>query len=349
MVQRSTGSGPLRPVRNRLCRDPVQRGHGDRRWRWVGWRDGHHRRARSLRHAERATGPRARGRRRAAARDRDRRPPPDDRSARRRPCLLRRGRPSQRRPAALRPAGDDRRVRLLPLPAASRDPLPAARDAVVRGGRGDLDGRAGGLLRVDDPSPGAQAALDVDRAGDARAADGLEPRRGPGPGRRHAAHGARGAVGDRPGGEPQGVPGAARGLVARPAGGAAAGVVRRLGPCPDRRAVRARAAGLDRLHPDVRAGPGGERREPLALRPLADPLGGGRRRRDRHRVATGAVPLGLGSRGRVVGVCDAAAADLPAVDARRRRPRSIRRLNRRPVRGAVRRAGRRPDVREAPA
>ena len=47
---------------------------------------------------------------------------------------------------------------------------------------------------------GPQAALDVDRAGHARAADGLEPRRGPGPGRRHAAHGARRRRGRSPSG-----------------------------------------------------------------------------------------------------------------------------------------------------
>ena len=43
------------------------------------------------------------------ARDRDGRPPPDDGPARRRPRLLRRRRPAERRPAAVRPAGRHRR------------------------------------------------------------------------------------------------------------------------------------------------------------------------------------------------------------------------------------------------
>ena len=226
--------------------------------------------------------------------------------------------------------------------------------AVVRGGRGDLDGRAGRLLRADDPSARARRRSTWLVAGDARAADGLEPRRSARPrsssrcsrrsGRRGRSRWRRTSRCSRRCSRS----GGSAGATVRPLG-----VVRRLG----RRAliavqfVLAPQASIDFVR-TFGLGQVGERREPLALRPLADPLGGGRRRRDRRRVAARAVALGLGGRGRVVGVRDAAAADLPAVDARRRRPRSIRRLDRRPVRGAVRRAGRRPDVarrrREAP-
>ena len=120
-----------------------------------------------------------------------------DRPARRRPRLLRRRRPPQRRAAAVRPAGDDQRGRVLPLSAAARDRLPAARAAAVRGGGAIWMAFlvACFVLTIVRLGPRRRATWLVD--GDARAADRLEPRHRPGPGRRHAADGARCAVGDR--------------------------------------------------------------------------------------------------------------------------------------------------------
>ena len=67
----------------------------------------------------------------------------------------------------------------------------------------------------------------------------------------------------------------------------------------------------------------GERREPIDLRAVADPLGDRGRRRRHRRVAARADALGLAGCGRAVGPGHATAADLPAVDARRGAARAV--------------------------
>ena len=162
-------------------------------------------------------------------------PPPSTRSAGGRPCLLRRRRAPQRRPAALHPARDDRRPRLLPLSAAAGDRVPAAGAPAVRDRRAHLGGVPDRAVRGDARPPRTPQPVDMDRDRLAGRADRLEPGHRPGAGRGHVPGRARISVGDRAGREPEDPAGHRRGLLDRPAGLARASASGRLAGRPGRR------------------------------------------------------------------------------------------------------------------
>ena len=181
---------------------------------------------------------------------------PSSRPAGGRACLLRRRRAPERRPAPLRPDGDDRRPGLLPISAAARDRVPAARAAPVRDGRAHLGGVPHRAVRGHARAPGTAQRVDMDRQRLAGRTHRLEPCRGPGAGRGHLPRRARGALGGGPGGAPEDPAGHRGHLLARAArlacGRAVRGVVR--GPVrPD---VRPGAGRHDRVHRVLRPGPG---------------------------------------------------------------------------------------------
>ena len=240
--------------------------------------DGHLGRACRLRHAECPPGAR-RSRRSSGWRSASRRSSSTcDRPARRRPRLLRRRRPPQRRPAAVRAAGDDQRGRVLPLPAAPRDPVPAAGAAAVRGGGGDLDGDPRRLLRAHDRPARARGA---GRHGSSMGMLALPTGWSLVIGQAQVAVTLLTALGApwaiALGGEPQGLPGARRDLVARPA--------RRRGRSAGSRAGWRRSIAFQFvLEPPATIDfirqfglePGRRRREPVALRVVAGPVGASR-------------------------------------------------------------------------
>ena len=191
-VQRSTAPPGLRPVR--IGHSGGAFGSLSRVAARLGWPGDQRHPARPPARSRGLVGdapdpprPPVRDARRDRPRDRDGRPPPDDGPARGRPRLLRRRRPAERRPAALRPAGGHRRRGLLPLPAAARDPLPAARPPAVRARGRDLDDPDRADVRGDPRPARSPPAADAVRRLRPRPADRLEHRHRPGPGRRHAA------------------------------------------------------------------------------------------------------------------------------------------------------------------
>ena len=125
-------------------------------------------------------------------------PPPDHRPTGRRPRVLRRRRPAQRGPAALRPAGRHGRCRLLSLPAAPGGRLPAAGHAPVPDRRAHLGGAPARPVRRHDLADRRPQSLDLDRPRLARRAVRVEPRGRPGTGRGHVPRRARAPRGRSP-------------------------------------------------------------------------------------------------------------------------------------------------------
>ena len=140
------------------------------------------------------------------------------------------------------------------------------------------------------------------------------------------------AVGHRARRASQDLSSARRDLVARPARPPLVRAVRRLAGWDRPPAARPRAGWDAGVSGDARAGAGRQRRESVALCLFADRVGRGGRGRHHRGLAPGPDALRLGGGGGALRPGDAAAADLPALDARGRAPRAT-------IRGAVRGEG----------